>query len=75
MPVRASEIGEFVYCHRAWWLRHVRGYTSAHHREMADGLAVHTAHGRGVMWGRAAQRLAWVLALGAALVLALTWGR
>ncbi len=75
MPIRASEIGEFVYCHRAWWLRQVRGEISAHGQEMAAGHAAHTAHGRGVQWGRAAQRLALGLAMLGGLVLALTWGR
>ena len=39
--IRASEIGEYIYCHRAWWLRHVGGYASANVRELAEGTAVH----------------------------------
>jgi hypothetical protein len=44
--IRASEIGEYVFCHRAWWLRHVQGHTSANVRQMADGTAAHARHGR-----------------------------
>lgn len=44
--IRASEIGEYVFCHRAWWLRHVQGYQSANVRELAEGAAAHATHGR-----------------------------
>lgn len=44
--IRASEIGEYVFCHRAWWLRHVHGYESTHVRELTEGTAAHAAHGR-----------------------------
>ena len=69
-PVRASEIGEFVYCHHAWWLHHVQGLESAHVTEMAAGVADHAAHGRLVTWGRRAQLVAIILVL-VAVVLAL----
>ena len=60
--LRASEIGEYVYCHRAWWLRHVQGLESANVRELARGTAAHAAHGRLVS-------LAFMLRLAAALAI------
>lgn len=46
--IRASEIGEYVFCHRAWWLRKVQGYESANVREMEAGTHSHVEHGRTV---------------------------
>lgn len=69
MPViRASELGQYVYCARSWWLEHVEGYPSAHVEEMADGQVAHQAHGRAVVRYYRLQRLAYALLLSAALV-------
>lgn len=64
--IRASELGEYVFCHRAWWLRQVQGYESANVRELAEGTAAHATHGRLVSaaWGlRALAILLFVVAL------------
>jgi CRISPR/Cas system-associated exonuclease Cas4 (RecB family) len=50
--IRASEIGEYVFCHRAWWLRIVEGYTPADHGQLAAGTRRHRAHGAGVAVSR-----------------------
>jgi CRISPR/Cas system-associated exonuclease Cas4 (RecB family) len=65
--IRASEIGEYVFCHRAWWLRHVAGYESANVREMAEGTATHARHGLLVSAASGLRILALVL-LAAAVV-------
>ena len=44
--IRASEIGEYLYCHRAWWLHHVEGLASANGPVMAEGTEAHAGHGR-----------------------------
>lgn len=46
--IRASEIGEYAYCRRAWWLRAVQGHASANVRALAEGTLAHAHHGRQV---------------------------
>lgn len=46
--VRASEIGQYVYCARAWWLGQVLGYRSTNVDAMRQGVARHQVHGRQV---------------------------
>jgi 3-mercaptopyruvate sulfurtransferase SseA len=46
--IRASELGEFVYCARAWWLRRVQGVESQHIALLQVGRAAHDQHGRAV---------------------------
>jgi len=75
--IRASEVGEYAYCHRAWWLHRVGGIESAHRAQLARGVAQHAAHGRAVqragMFSRAAMIL-FLLALCFAIALALSLG-
>ena len=66
--IRASEIGEYVFCHRAWWLHHVQGYASGNVRELAAGTAAHTHHGRTVLAASAVRVLALVLVVIAVLI-------
>lgn len=70
--IRASEIGEYVFCHRAWWLRHVQGYESANVRELAEGTAAHAAHGRLVSAASGLRALAILLFVIAILVAVLS---
>jgi hypothetical protein len=46
--IRASEIGQYVFCHRAWWLGSVQGYQPVDDRLLAVGTQAHLQHGRGV---------------------------
>jgi hypothetical protein len=64
--IRASEIGEYLYCRRAWWLHHVEGIESANRPVMAEGTEAHTGHGRLVGAAAALRSLA-LLVFGAAL--------
>ena len=71
--IRASEIGEYIYCHRAWWLGRVKGLENANRAELDAGVARHRAHGQTVrraeLFYRAASVLAlFAIALGAVLL-------
>ena len=46
--IRASELSEYVYCRRSWYLRQVRGYASTNIRQMQAGTQFHQQHGQQV---------------------------
>lgn len=46
--IRASEIGAFIYCQRAWWYQQ-RGEPNQNQAEMAAGAAIHERHGQAVL--------------------------
>ncbi|MCC6189877.1 MAG: hypothetical protein IT318_12655 [Anaerolineales bacterium] len=71
-PLRASEIGEYVFCHRAWWLRHIQGYESSNARQLEQGAAAHARHGRLVGLSQILRALALLLLLAACLLAAAT---
>jgi CRISPR/Cas system-associated exonuclease Cas4 (RecB family) len=49
MPViRSSDIGNYLYCRRAWWYRK-QGLESENQAELAAGTQIHQKHGRQVL--------------------------
>lgn len=58
--IRASEIGEYVYCARAWWLRRVVGEEPTGQAQREAGTLHHARHSRAV--ARSSQLL-WVAGL------------
>lgn len=59
--IRASEVAEYLYCHRAWWLSHVVGYEVEETKALASGSAYHRRHG-GLVWrARLARWVAYAL--------------
>jgi len=44
--IRASEISNYVYCGRAWWLQRVQDYALQNVRELEAGQRYHKQHGR-----------------------------
>lgn len=70
---RASEIGEFVYCQRAWWLHQVQGHAPGHPARLARGEAAHARHARTLYLAAFLQRLALGLVALALLVALFLW--
>lgn len=69
--IRASEIGTYLYCKRAWGY-HNQGFESQNKTELTEGSTFHEEHGRQVMLAGFFRAAAWVILLGA-LILAAIW--
>ena len=67
--IRASEIGSYLYCRRAWWYRR-QGLEPANQAEMNAGTELHRQHGRSVLAAGFQSGLAWILLLVALILLA-----
>ncbi|MFZ5880528.1 MAG: hypothetical protein ACOY0R_14260 [Chloroflexota bacterium] len=69
MPViRASDIGSYLYCRRAWWYRK-QGVESENRAELAAGTDLHRRHGRKVLAASLLRGLAMFLLLVALVLL------
>ena len=69
MPIiRASEIGSYLYCRRAWRYRK-DGVESENQAELAAGTELHRQHGRKVLSVLLLRTLGLVLLLAAILLL------
>lgn len=66
-PIRASEIGSFVYCKRAWWYQR-RGFASSNVEELTAGSELHYEHGRSVLISGFLRMLGYGLLLAAVVV-------
>ncbi len=71
--VRASDIGAWAFCQRAWWLAHVQHIPHQQPRILQQGTAIHAAHGRAVVRAHRLRRLG-LLLLGIGLMLAVIIG-
>ncbi|MDI6768545.1 MAG: hypothetical protein QMD04_02575 [Anaerolineales bacterium] len=68
-PIRASEIGSYIYCARAWWYRR-QGWEPENQAELTAGTELHRAHGRSVLAAGFTRALALILLLAALALLA-----
>jgi hypothetical protein len=66
--IRASEIGTFLFCRRAWWYRN-QNVPSQNQSELAGGTAFHHKHGRQVMRASILRLAGWLLLVLAVLLL------
>lgn len=71
--ISASELGEYAYCRRAWWLREVEGVQSA--EGSARFQAGRTAHRRHAVSLLIARALAVAAALLLLVAVLFAWGR
>ena len=69
--IRSSEIGNYLYCRRAWMYRQ-QGFESENQAELASGTELHRVHGRKVMAAGLLRTLGFLLLL-VALVLLVTY--
>jgi hypothetical protein len=65
--VRASEIGTYLYCQRAWWYLK-NGEQPENQTELTGGTELHYQHGRAVMISGCLRVVAYAL-----ILLALAW--
>jgi len=56
--IRASEIGTYQFCHRAWWYQ-LQGYEPEIKADMLGGSELHEKHGRVVMASNCLQLVAY----------------
>ena len=72
--IKASELAEFDFCRRAWWLRHVEGLVVEPSQSLLRGQKHHTAHYRQLQVANLLQRAGVVLfGVGLLMLLAVVW--
>ncbi|MBF6614544.1 MAG: hypothetical protein IVW55_15635 [Chloroflexi bacterium] len=74
--IRASEVGEYSYCSRAWWYKHVvklAAPDTANSDRLVSGIEAHARHGRSVAHAATLRRVAFALAICGLAILALTF--
>ena len=59
--VRASDIGAWAFCQRAWWLANVQGAEHENPAVLTRGTAAHEAHGETVRQAQSMQRMGLIL--------------
>lgn len=60
--IRASELGSFLFCARAWWYQQ-QGVSPQNQHLLTAGVQFHRQHGRRVLTARLTTALGWVLLL------------
>jgi CRISPR/Cas system-associated exonuclease Cas4 (RecB family) len=66
--IRASDVGSYLFCARAWWY-HQHGVESSNQAEMTAGTELHRQHGQRVIASGLTRTLAVILLLSALALL------
>ncbi len=67
--IRASEIGQYDFCAKAWWLGSIEGVPPSNVRELQAGTAAHEQHGQRISQaGRLQQAAIGLLIIGVVLL-------
>ena len=62
--IRASEIGSFIYCQRAWWYQR-QGFEPINRNELAAGSEFHNSYASKARSVILMHAIAWILVLAA----------
>jgi CRISPR/Cas system-associated exonuclease Cas4 (RecB family) len=65
--IRSSDIGNYLYCRRAWWYRK-QGVESENKAELVSGTELHHKHGRQVMASTLNRALGFILLMVAIVI-------
>lgn len=72
--VRASDIGAWAYCRRAWYLAQVRNVAHSRPETLRQGTEAHTRHGQQVRQAGQMQRVGgWLILAGLVMVVLVIW--
>ncbi len=66
--IRSSDIGNYLYCRRAWWYKK-QGMVSENQTELAAGTQLHHKHGRQVLAASLTRTIGLILLLIALVML------
>jgi hypothetical protein len=67
--IRASDIGSYLFCQRAWWYQQ-QGISTENIAELAGGRELHQQHGRTVIASGLMRAMAYLLLLAGLILLA-----
>jgi hypothetical protein len=68
--IRASEVGAYLFCQRAWWYRK-QGHSPDNKKELAAGSKVHLQHTRLVWVSGCTRSLAYAFLIVAFILIAI----